>query len=223
MGKINVFTGMVTGMVGTVTMSSWKGKPYMKGNNKKSDKPPSDKQLINQARMGLVSKFLYALGMPELLEKTFANFAIGKTGVNAALSYNIKNCITGNYPEFAIDYSRVLLSRGDIPSAIDASVEAIGGGTVQFRWTNRRGTSPAGPEDKCIGLIYSPEVKEARYSNDKKFREMRIVSEETRESGSATLPLNVMLGKPVETWLIFLSSNGRDVADSVYTGQVVIV
>ncbi len=222
MGKINVFTGMVTGMVGTVTLSSWKGKPYMKGNNKKSDKPLTEKQLINQVRMGLISKFLYSMGMPDLLEKTFINFAIEKTGTNAALSYNIKNCITGQYPAFAIDYSRVLMSRGDIPNDTNAVAEAIGNGEVKFSWTDLRGINPAGPDDKCIAVIHIPAIPETRYSNDKKFKEAKFVSEEIRKSGSAILPLKLLTGKTIQTWLVFISSNGRDMANSVYTGQMII-
>ena len=116
-----------------------------------------------------------------------------------------------------------MLSRGDIPNDTNVVVEAIGNGEVKFHWSDLKGTNPAGPDDKCIAVIHIPDIPETRFSNDKKFREEKFVSEETRKSGSATLPLKLLLGETVETWLVFLSANGRDVANSVYTGPLVIL
>ena len=151
--------------------------------------------------------------MKDLLKRTFHDFAIGKTGANATFSYNFKNFITGDYPSFSIDYSLTLVSRGDLPNAINHSVQAIGNGQLQFNRTNNSGTGQAKGSDKFIGVIHFPQQNRTFYSNgfDKRKQEM------------ATLNTRYLSGKTVECWSIFISANEQEVADSVYPGGVIIL
>ena len=213
MGKLNETTGALSGLVGTVVASSWRGIRYLKHKGRKSKKPRSIKQLQHQAKIGLVSKFVYS--MKGLLDQSFISFAIKKTGTNAAFSYNLKNCITGEYPSYAINYGLVLVSRGDIPNAINPAVTMNGNGEVRFTWSDNSGTGMAKAGDKGIGVIHCPEFNITVYTK----------GTDTRQSGLAVLSLNGMpqlKGKTLETWLAFISANGMEGADSVYTGQVVV-
>jgi hypothetical protein len=210
MGKFTGDSG-VTGLVGTVVISSWRGIKYMKARGHVSKKPPTEKQLQQQAKISLVSKFVYS--MKALLEETFINYAVRKTGTNAAFSYNFKNCISGAYPALLIDYSLVLVSRGDLPNAADPVVAVGDNGQVGFQWIDNSGTGQAKPTDKCIGVVHCPELNFTIYSN----------GDETRKDGSLILDAHQQNGKTVETWLVIISANGMEVANSVYTGQVVVL
>ena len=47
-------------------------------------------------------KFLQPL--TALLGQTFDSLAVGMSGINKALSYNIQNAITGVFPALTVDY-----------------------------------------------------------------------------------------------------------------------
>ena len=59
MGKyIKGILGSFLGKVGTVIGSSWKGIEYMRSRGKKSSKPPTQAQLIQQAKFKLLVRFV---------------------------------------------------------------------------------------------------------------------------------------------------------------------
>ncbi|MEO7049499.1 MAG: DUF6266 family protein [Ferruginibacter sp.] len=210
MGK---FTGnaILSGVIGPVIASNWRGISYLKSKGHVSKKKRSPKQLEHQAKVGMVSTFVYS--MKALLERTFISFAIDKTGTNAAFSYNFKNCVAGESPAFFIDYSLVLVSRGDLPNAAAPLVAVGDNGQVGFQWIDNSGTGQAKPTDKCIAVVYCPELNSTIYSN----------GDETRKDGSLLLDAHLLTGKTVETWLVIIAANGVEVANSVYTGQVVVL
>ncbi|MEO5944589.1 MAG: DUF6266 family protein [Ferruginibacter sp.] len=210
MGKVTDNAG-ISGAVGTVIYSNWREIKYMKSRGQVSKKKPSPKQLEQRARVGMVSPFVYS--MKALLEKTFINFAVGKTGTNAAISYNLKNCIAGAYPALFIDYSLALVSRGDLPNAAVPVVAVGDNGQVGFQWIDNSGTGQAKPTDKCIAVVYCLELNCTMYSD----------GAATRKDGSLILDAHQLNGKTVETWLVIISVNGVEVANSVYTGQVVVL
>ena len=101
--------GGFSGKVGTVVGGNWKGIDYMRSKANKRNSVPSQKQLEQQLKFGLMMKFLQP--MSALLEVSFSDYAIRKTGINSAFAYNYANAITGAFPDFAIDYSKSLASR----------------------------------------------------------------------------------------------------------------
>jgi hypothetical protein len=44
-----------------------------------------------------------------------------------------------------------------------------------------------------------------------------------RSSGQAMLDVSQFSGKNVETWLGFISADGKEIANSLYTGQVAVL
>lgn len=209
MGKFTNNNGF-SGVVGPVVGYSWRGKPCVRSKSQKSKNKVSPKQLVHQAKFGMVSKVLYS--MRPLLDKTFKNFAIHKTGTNAAMSYNFKNCVSGVYPAFFIDYSLVLVSRGDLPNVADPVAAPAGSEKLVLTWIDNSGTGQAKPTDKCIAVAYCPELNCSLYSD----------GDTTRKNGNLTLDAPQLAGKTVETWLVIISANEAEVANSIYTGQVVI-
>ncbi|HVY75313.1 MAG TPA: DUF6266 family protein, partial [Puia sp.] len=117
MGKyLNGINGPFIGKVGTAVGTTWKGIPVMRSAPVKRKKPFTEGELRQQARFKLINKFLNPL--MDLFKATFKAEAVLVTEYNKAISYNIKNAITGVYPDFTIDYESLLVGRGDLPGAL---------------------------------------------------------------------------------------------------------
>ncbi|MGN6196172.1 MAG: DUF6266 family protein [Ginsengibacter sp.] len=211
MGTINKgILGGFSGKVGSVVGGSWKGIDYMrsKGNNRNSN--PSEKQLAQQLKFALVMHFVQP--MAGLLNVSFRNFAIMMTGINNAFAYTIKNSITGVYPSFAIDYSLALVSRGDLPNALAPAVISGAGSTLTFSWTDNSGVGIAKATDKAIFVAYCPQLRQAIYTT----------AGANRSDMTGDLNLLPFAGLAVQTWIGFITDNGRNVATSIFTGEVTV-
>lgn len=209
MGRIQKgILGGFSGKVGTVIGANWKGIDYMRSKAVKKPSNPSFAQMEQQARFGLMMKFLRTFG--SLLSTTFHDFANGVTGPNAALSYNLRNAITGIYPALDIDYALVLLSRGNLQNATAPTAIAGAAGKVKFNWTDNSGTGTAQSTDQAILIVYCPATGQSVYN----------ANIATRAAKTATLDVTPFSGKTVQTWIAFIADNGRDVSDSLFTGQV---
>lgn len=203
--------GPVNGLVGTVVGSSWRGINYVRSKPTRSSKAaPSQAQLDQQSKFRLVTKFVQTMGA--LLDYTFKDYAIKKTGRNSATSFLLKNAVTGASPDFTLDYPQVLISRGDLPGASGASANAGIDRSVTFSWANNTGTGKALETDKAVVVIYCPMMDRSIYS----------ITDATRRGGTTNIDTRAFSGQTVHTWMGFLSANGKEVANSVYTGQLVI-
>lgn len=142
----------------------------------------------------------------------FKAYAIRKTGYNAAMSYNIKNAVTGTYPAYQLDYSKVLFSRGDLPGALNASAVSTEAGKVTFTWSDNSGTGKAQSGDKALLLVYCIGMKQAIFTTGSALR----------SAATETLQVTEFSGQEVETWMAFISQDGKDLASSVYTGKLTV-
>ena len=211
MGIINKgILGGFSGTVGTVVGSTWKGITYMKSQPAKRSAPSSPAQLDQQAKFTTAMK--YVQSMSGLVMTSFRNYAVKMTGVNNAFSYTLKNAITGSYPNYTIDYSLSLISRGDLPNATTPSAVASASHIVTFNWTNNTGIGKAKANDKAILAVYCPEFNQTLYTT----------GSAARSVGTDTLDATLFAGKQVETYIGFISEDGKDIANSVYTGQLVV-
>jgi len=151
--------------------------------------------------------------MRPLLQMGFAQFANGMTGLNKALSYNLKNGITGTYPLFTIDYSVVLISRGDLPNADTAAAAAGTAGKVNFTWTDNSGTGKALATDTAMLVVYCADKNQSVY----------VLSGAARSAGTDVVNVPAFSGKKVQTWLSFVAADGSEIATSDFTGEVTVL
>ncbi|QEC65989.1 hypothetical protein FRZ67_01205 [Panacibacter ginsenosidivorans] len=211
MGTINKgILGGFSGTVGTVIGGSWKGIDYMRSQPSRKSGTTSQPQLEQQAKFSLIVKFLQS--MTGLVMVTFHNYAVKMTGFNSALSYNIKNVITGTYPSYAIDYTKVLVSRGDLPNAGGPAAVAGTAGNINFTWTDNSGMGKAAATDNAVLVAYSSTMNLTIYD----------LEAATRNAAAATLNAATFSGETVEVYIGFMSEDGREVASSIYLGQVTV-
>ena len=203
--------GGFSGTVGTVIGGSWKGIEYMRSQPAKRQFNPTPAQLAQQMKFALVMRFQES--MVGLLRITFDNFANKMSGYNNAMSYNLKNTITGTYPTFSIDYSLALVSRGDLPNASGPAATAGTTGNINFSWTDNSGMGAAQDTDKAILVAYSETLNLSIYT----------LAGADRSAGAAVMNAATFSGQTVETYIGFISEDGYSIATSLYLGQVTVL
>src|SRR5215218_9150048 len=156
--------GHVRGKVGTVVGTTWKGKGVIRAKPVRRNKKQSEKQLVNQAKFGLGSAFIYTMG--NLLEITYRHLAEGRTAKNAAMSNLLQNAITGNYPDFAIDFPKVNFSiENGLHNTSNAAAASTLPGLVSFSWNFDVSTDHAKPWDKVMLVAYCDARKAGTYNS----------------------------------------------------------
>jgi hypothetical protein len=199
--------GPTSGSVGTVTAAKWKGIQYLRIKQGKRTGKLTEAQLAHLAKFAFVGRFIKS--MSSLLPKTFKSFAVKKTQQNYAFSYVMNNAVTGNYPDFAIDYPKVLIAEGTLLNADGPSAFSAGSGKVGFKWTDNTDLSNAKANDRAILVIYCEELNQCIYK----------APAATRQAGEDQILCSLFKGKPVQTWVSFQNASG-DVATSYFTGVV---
>ena len=212
MGKFyNGINGPFTGRVGTAVGTRWKGIPVLRSRPQKRTGGFSEAELRQQAKFRIMSKFLKTA--TPFLELTFRQAPVQMSGFNKAFSYNVKNAITGEYPDLKIDFPMVMVGRGDLPNVVSPLVRALPESKLEFSWTDNSGRGKAQGTDKAFIAAYREEKKEWEY----------WANIGLRSDTACTLNLPTLSGKSFHTYLGFLSADEREVTDSIYTGPVTLL
>lgn len=202
--------GGFSGKVGTVIGGNWKGIDYMRSKANRRKFTATEAQVAQQIKFGLSVKFLQSLS--GLVDISFRDYAVRKTGFNSALSYTLRNAITGTYPNFSLLFSSVLVSRGDLPNIISPAVTSGAGSVISFSWTDNSQVGAAKATDKALLAAYCPALQQSIYTT----------GSASRDALTDNLNLLPFSGQQVHTWIGFISEDGLAVANSYYTGMVVV-
>jgi len=203
--------GPFSGKVGPVVGSSWKGIGYLRSNPRKIKKRDVSMKIeIQRAKFTLASVFVKAIA--SLLEITFPEHKTKVAGRSNALASVLQQAITGDYPDLRIEYSKVLMASGSLSLTIDPSATSTAPGVINFSWKDDTGYGNAKGADRPILIAFCESLKTCSF----------IVSDALRSAETASLPAQLFSGKEVHTWISFLSENGKDVANSTYTGPITV-
>ena len=200
--------GGFSGKVGNVVGTNWRGIDVIRSLPKRSNRTPTQNQLDQQEKFGLMMGFMSS--MSPLVTETFKAYAKGITNMNAAVSYNLQNAISGVVAPFNISFPNVLVSRGDLPNANNPVAVAEAGNKVKFSWGNNDGLGKAKGTDKVILVVYCDTFKRTVY----------VIGGNLRSALSQSLTLPEFTGETVETWVAFITDSGAVTSNSVYTGSV---
>jgi len=122
----------LSGKIGNVVVSSWKGIPYIRsipGKNT-SNMPAQQNQ---RGRFKLVIGFVNSI--KPVINAGFKRNTERRTEMNSATSYMMKRTVRGEYPDLQIHYPSVLVARGDLPGPQEATVKREEGTGLRFSWT----------------------------------------------------------------------------------------
>ena len=202
--------GGFSGKVGTVVGASWKGISYMRSLPQKVRNPRTEPQRSQRSKFALSLNLLQP--MTALLRTGWKLYAHRQSPFNAAMSYTINNAIIGSYPDYEIDAGKLLVSRGALTPAANG-VAAVESGNLVFYWNDNSGVNFSKATDKALIAVLNIAKGEAITNN----------AGAERATGLQTVPLPAeWSGDSVETYLGFISEDGREVANSVYLGSIAI-
>lgn len=202
--------GGFSGKVGSVIGSNWKGISYMRSIALNVKDARSPKQLAQRWKFALAIAFLKP--MKSFIDVGFKLYAVRQTAMNAALSYTLKNAIAGVAPDFGIDYSKVMVSRGGLE--LPLNVQMLNNeGEVALSWVDNSGVGNASDTDFAMPLVYNANKCAAIYD---------MVSSCRGDEGVSLSYPSDWVGDTVHVYLAFVSDDASSVSDSVYVGEKVI-
>ena len=177
----------------------------------KSNRPPTQLQLNQQIQFGLMTSWLSWIG--SFIKIGFQNYDAGRSPMNAAVSYNLENAITGVSPNYAIDYGKVLFSRGVLSKAMDLVMATTEDAQLDFTWAVSTNSMPGAPTDKAVFIVYNPSKQEFVMSGAGPVR--------LTLSYDMALPSNFS-GDNVQVWMVFVSADGKKVSDTQFIAATVV-
>lgn len=206
----NGILGGVLGTIGNIEGYMSRGQFIYRSKRTKSTKPPTEKQLAARQKMKLVKHFVGVF--TDFVRVGFAYTAIGKkySAYDAAVGWQLKNAIAGEYPNQSINYAAVQVSIGPIDLK-DLHVQVqLSDDKLIFSWQPDHTYLHA--SERVMLLAYDAASNEAVY--------VRCGARRSAGTDSLVLPGD-MLGKgiAVETWLSFVEENGVKCGNSIYTGR----
>ena len=209
MGKIaQGILGGLSGKVGNIVGGSWKGIDYIRIKPSSVANPRTEGQVNQRNKFTITLEYLQAT--KDFIKIGYKSFATKKTEFNAAMSYVLNNAVGGIAPNFTIDYSLALLSRGPLSGVLNGTTDLATVGQVSFDWDDNSAEGNANVTDKAMVLVYNPSKKES----------ISILDGADRTVGSqvVTIP-NTYAGDTVELFMAFVSADGTQVSNSVYLGS----
>jgi hypothetical protein len=207
-GPLGAFRGKIGSIIGSVV----KGRNIVTSLHTKSSKPPTQAQLDQRNKFGLVTSFLSYFS--DLIQIGFsAQNTIGSP-MNAAVAYNLKYAITGTSPNFSINFSELSFSRGKLIGPKDSEVEALAAAKLKFNWmANNTALKLTDPEDQLLILVY----------NESKDEVITAINAALRRDLTYTLQLpSDFSDHEVYCYMAFVSADGR-VSDSIYAGSLTVL
>ncbi|MDR2907132.1 MAG: DUF6266 family protein [Bacteroidales bacterium] len=202
MGQINQgILGGFSGKVGTVVGSSWKNINYMRSLPRKSKKPASLLQLQQQRKLATVINFLKP--MTPLLRQGWKHYTKGRSAFNAATAHTIFSAISGEYPNYEINYEKVVISVGHLTPVEEPEVK-INDGRLQVSWQDNSGTGNAQEKDKLLLAVINPDKSE----------NMLVYDHVARVEAGFECSVSHWAGDTIHIYIGFISEDGKRVATS---------
>lgn len=174
----------------------------------KSAKPRSQKQLEQEAKFQLLIRFLRRLNV--LIAVGFKKASGKGHAFNAAVKHNFKGMVTGVFPDYYIDCTRLVFSRGSLAPA-HHPVASRTGDLITINWQPAAQMQFNRNTDKVMAFAYCP-------NKDVVVLEMSTATRLVLECEMA-LPAGLD-GLPVLVFMAFVSADGKEVSNSEYLGMV---
>jgi hypothetical protein len=198
--------GFFRGKVGRVVGSVIRGVHYMKGLGDVRVDNPSQAQLNQRLKFALVMGFLKPL--QNLLKTGFQSGKTGLTPLNKAMSANLNEAITGISPNFTLDYSKFVFSKGNLQRPMGVGADVAAQANMVFSWDNAGASTGS---DLATILVYNP------------IKDVYVVMPNAAARSAKTFTLQLPLdfaGESVHMWISFVSVDGLQVSNSHYIGAL---
>lgn len=204
--------GGFSGKLGTVVGANWRGKDIMRSLPTPSKKEPTEKQLLQQAKLKLAVAFLQPL--KTIQSQYFGSGSGVKSRVNLATSYIINEAIqvVAGVPELV--YNKVLITKGELTGFQNAVVSTQVGGVISLEWEDNSNQGNARATDMVNLVCYCKELKIFEIFEGIVMRSDLMLD--------VTLP-NYCLGKAVEVYAYLNNERQTTASNSFYLGEQMVI
>ena len=178
------------------------GKTYLRLHSVPTD-PKTAKQIAQRAKFAFVNQEMSCLR--NLFKITFG----GNQGVNQAVSLAFKN-VNGEYPNFTFDYSKLIISTGNLNTSDLLSATKTVGTKVNFEWDPTIGFQ--GDDNDGVNLVFLS-------ANSK----IGILKQKIALRGDGNVEVElppVWAGQNVHCWIYFSSPDEITNSNSQYIGLI---
>jgi hypothetical protein len=171
--------------------------------------PPNPNTAKQQSQRG---KFGFAVKELNCMRKLFTITFGGQYGINRAVSLAMKTCVSGEFPDFKIDYSQLQISKGSIPVPSFLEINNLTNNTFKLEWSYSELFNEKYDDNLSI-VILNVTKKQMVYNQNIALRTSKVVE--------FTLP-EYWSESEIYAWLYFSSSNNNNFSDSKYLGLITV-
>ena len=208
----NPVTGRSKKKFGTAVFAKQFGKNTMRTKPIEVKNPKTIKQKQQRSKFSIMVELSRMfLGFIRI---GFKQVAIGMSQFNMFMKSNIYDVISGTYPSYTIDFTKLIVTKGTLTGADGGAAVAAAGHKVNITWTDNTGTGDALATDKAMQLIINYDKKTVMQDTTAKTR--------LDASSSLTVPAS-WVGDEVHVYLSFMNEAGAKIADSVFLASVTIL
>ena len=169
---------------------------------------PSPAEMKLRSQFSFISKFLVPL--KSIFNESFKSNNM--TGMNKAISVNFKHVIPDSYPDWRVDFSKLLLGQGDVAGLRDLSVNVDIPGHLVFNWNGKsRGRGAAG-HDMVYVAVFCEHLNQW----------LTRLDAACRKNGSLIMDAELFSGFPVHVYLGLISDFWNGSSDTQYLGAKII-
>ena len=208
--------GGISGLVGTVVGATFRTLDIIRSRPKKSNKAPVQTQINQRSKFGLVTEMMSRI--KGYIDEGFKPKSALLTALNTAVQYNLNNAVTGEFPNFEIDYPKMRISNGKMTGVEKATVTAVAEGNVTVTWdTDDYNFLPVEKliraKDSARLLLYN-EMEDSFMMTGYELRPAGLIESRAPSANP---------GDRVHAYLFFVAEDGESSSRSIYLGAVIML
>ena len=205
----NGLFGGFHGRVGNLVGYTLKGKHVIRMIGK-STKPLTPARKANCEKMKVVNEILKPSLHAIRIGFRLAVAGTDKNEYNEAVSYNKKNAVQGEYPNISLDYTKVLMSMGTLPVAVNPAISQVEE-KITFSWDKSDLPVSQYDTDRAMLVIYFPDLKETC---------CQLIGAKRVEGKDVIAISPQHISKRMEAYISFAKEDGREISNSVHVGSL---
>ena len=215
MGKLkNGLHGGISGKIGNLIYSSWKGKPYVKTRPDKVKNPRTKGQTASRSAFAVVQSLIG--GVSSFVRDGFAAKAIGMSAYNAAISYNLLHAVDKSSGRAELVFPALLFSTGLYSGLTNIQMQSFESGKLKITWESGEGSAK-----DIVGLVAvnEPLNRSQSFSSFARREEQLSIITFPDDWKGQNIHIYVSV-KPAEA--ITGSKGKAGISESVYAGVAVV-
>ena len=168
--------------------------------------PPNPNTLKQQSQR---AKFGFAVRELNCMRPLFTVTFGGQYGTNRAVSLAMKTCVSGEYPDFRIDYNLLQLAVGNLAIPATHNLQQQADKEHKLTWSYNAEFLAENPDDELSIVLFNNNLKQISHLQNNALRSSRAVE--------FALP-DYWLCSDTHAWFYFSSENNPAFSNSIYLG-----